>query len=48
MEDYHSDRDLNAVAGASKRGWATWTVAAVDKRVTVFIPIVIPILDMSM
>jgi PhoPQ-activated pathogenicity-related protein len=35
-----------AIAGASKRGWTTWTVAAVDKRVTVFIPIVIPILDM--
>lgn len=27
-------------AGASKRGWTTWTVAAVDKRVVMMIPIV--------
>lgn len=28
------------VAGASKRGWTTWTVAAVDKRVIAAVPIV--------
>jgi PhoPQ-activated pathogenicity-related protein len=31
------------VAGASKRGWTTWTVAAVDSRVAAAIPIVMPI-----
>lgn len=31
------------VAGASKRGWTTWTVAAVDARVAAAIPIVMPI-----
>jgi PhoPQ-activated pathogenicity-related protein len=34
------------VAGASKRGWNTWTVAAVDTRVAAAIPIVMPIPDM--
>ena len=31
------------VAGASKRGWNTWTVAAVDTRVGAAVPIVMPI-----
>src|SRR5262249_54257484 len=34
------------VAGASKRGWNTWTVAAVDARVVAAVPIVMPIPDM--
>jgi len=28
------------IAGASKRGWTTWTTAAVDKRVVMMLPIV--------
>jgi PhoPQ-activated pathogenicity-related protein len=34
------------VCGASKRGWNTWTVAAVDARVRAAIPIVMPIPNM--
>ncbi|XP_028571238.2 autocrine proliferation repressor protein A-like [Podarcis muralis] len=33
------------VAGLSKRGWATWLVAAVDKRVESFIPIIYDLLN---
>eukprot|EP01113_Clastostelium_recurvatum_P011230 TRINITY_DN1567_c0_g2_i2.p1 TRINITY_DN1567_c0_g2~~TRINITY_DN1567_c0_g2_i2.p1 ORF type:complete len:495 (-),score=130.05 TRINITY_DN1567_c0_g2_i2:151-1512(-) len=35
-----------AIAGASKRGWTTWTTGAVDSRVIAIIPIVMPILNM--
>eukprot|EP00478_Filoreta_tenera_P005532 GABV01006680.1.p1 GENE.GABV01006680.1~~GABV01006680.1.p1 ORF type:complete len:128 (+),score=48.84 GABV01006680.1:27-410(+) len=35
------------VAGASKRGWTTWTTAAVDERVTGAIPTVLPILKLK-
>ncbi|EGG24500.1 PhoPQ-activated pathogenicity-related protein [Cavenderia fasciculata] len=34
------------IAGASKRGWTTWTTAAVDPRVVACVPIVMPILNM--
>lgn len=34
------------LAGGSKRGWTTWTTAAVDKRVKIIVPIVMPIVGM--
>lgn len=35
------------IAGASKRGWTTWTTAAVDKRVFMAAPIVMDMLSLN-
>ncbi len=38
--------DSFVAAGASKRGWTTWTTTAVDKRVIACVPIVIDLLNL--
>ena len=44
--EYGKDIQQFVVAGASKRGWTTWTTAIVDPRVKAIVPIVIDVLNL--
>jgi PhoPQ-activated pathogenicity-related protein len=45
LEQHGKVLDKFMVAGASKRGWTTWTTAAVDDRVVAMAPVVIDLLN---
>lgn len=45
-DKYSKELKHFVVGGASKRGWTTWTTAAVDDRVVAIIPVVIDLLNL--
>lgn len=45
-DKYSKNLNSFVVGGASKRGWTTWTTAAVDDRVVAIIPVVIDLLNL--
>lgn len=45
-EKYSKNLNSFVVGGASKRGWTTWTTAAVDDRVVAIVPVVIDLLNL--
>lgn len=45
LTEMNESLDQYLVTGASKRGWTTWTTAAVDDRVIAIVPIVIDLLN---
>lgn len=45
--EFDKDVENYMVAGASKRGWTTWTIAAVDDRVVAMAPVVIDLLNVE-
>ena len=46
-EQFGDAIDEFTVTGASKRGWTTWTIASVDKRVKAIAPLVLDCLNMK-
>lgn len=45
-DKYNKNLQSFVVGGASKRGWTTWTTAAVDDRVVAIVPVVIDLLNL--
>ena len=46
-ERWNASLDSFTLTGASKRGWTAWLTAAIDKRVTAVVPMVIDMLNLN-